>query len=111
MADGIRLRLSQETLSTLNLSETLTNKPWVIRDISRPLTSPIDCWMCGTHEYKTYHFMLDSQGTVLVSETIWEKLKQLYDNGGFELAGHTSAPPAQSLMVPTAKVNLTIQDL
>lgn len=112
MSTGIKLTLSRNTLIELGTSDPVINRPWIVRDISRPFSAPFpECHMCGRHEYKTYHFDLDSEGMVTVSETIWQRLQELYDNGGFVMADEDPAPPAQNLIVPAMKVSLTIPNL
>lgn len=112
MATGIKLTLSRNTLIQLGTSDPVISRPWIVRDISRPYGEPFpECALCGRHEYKTYHFNLDSEGMVTVSETIWERLQELYDNGGFVMADEDPDPPAQNLEVPTSKVITKIPNL
>lgn len=58
------------------------------------------------HEVKTYHLQLDSQGTVIVSTTVWGRMQQLYDSGGFEPVNVVSKPPTQGLVLPPAAVSV-----
>ena len=109
---GYWLRLSKSTLTQLGTSQTPTNVPWIVRDVSRPLQEPYpECPQCGRHEYKTYHFQLNHEGHVEVSETIWNRLQELYDYGGFELVDYNEEPEAQTLVVPTGSIKMTIQNL
>jgi hypothetical protein len=60
----------------------------VILAHSRPYTVPFLCSMCGVaHEYKTYHIKVDSVGDAVVSGEILDRLKELEDNGGWEILG------------------------
>lgn len=71
----------------------------ILRDVSRPLGAASVqrkeiCKFCGTpHECKTYHFQLDGDGTIIVSETIWNRLQAMYDHGGFEKVNVVASPP------------------
>lgn len=45
--------------------------------LGRSLTREHHCWVCGeVHYHKTYHLGLDSMGEVVVSEVIYERLKE-----------------------------------
>ncbi len=100
-AEGIRIR--HKTLKGILL---------VIRDQSRPLLStegkPLPknfphatCITCGMpHDVKTYHLPLDSEGTIIVGRPIFEKLKRLADQGGFDFVNVVDDPPDQVLKVP-----------
>ena len=82
----------------------------VIRDRARPLPSPLDCHLCGTHPFKTYHFELDETGSVLVSLDVWKALQAMVPHidastgvahaaAGFELVNHVPDPPTQRITV------------
>jgi hypothetical protein len=59
----------------------------------RPLRPPHLCPTCNlTHAVKTYHLRLDDQGTVIVSATIYEWLKEV-GLAGFELVNEVKNPP------------------
>ncbi len=100
-AEGIRIR--HKTLKSILL---------VVRDQSRPLLTtdkkplppnfPLDpCSTCGVPHYvKTYHLPLDSEGTVIVSRTIYERLQRLADHAGFDFANVVNNPPDQILNIP-----------
>ena len=56
---------------------TLRNCTYTLIHQGRPLTAPIRCRVCGlTHHHKTYHLALDGAGEVVVSETVFERLKE-----------------------------------
>ena len=43
----------------------------------RPMHAPVACGVCGmTHYHKTYHLGLDAIGDVVVSETVYERVKE-----------------------------------
>ena len=98
---GIRIR--HKTLKSVLL---------VVRDQSRPLTLPggkplpsnielSKCSTCGVpHDVKTYHLLLDGEGTITVSLEIYQSLLKLADHAGFEFANHVPDPPDQVLKVP-----------
>jgi hypothetical protein len=92
---GVRIR--HKTLKSILL---------VVRDKSRPIPNPRNkkvgtCRTCGVpHDVKTYHLPLDSEGCVIVSTTIYEKLLSLADHAGFELVNAVAKPPAQKLVLP-----------
>lgn len=112
MADGVRITPTAETLKTVGI-DTASDRPWVVRDISRPFNGPPwhECAQCGHHECKTYHFQLDADGTVVVSTTIWDRLQMLFDCGGFEKVNVVAEPPTQSMVLPTAHVKMTVLDM
>ena len=112
MADGVRIEPDPARLRAEGITDT-AGRLFIIRDISRPFIPNPDhpCGVCGTpHDCKTYHLQLDTDGTVLVSTTIWERLQRLYDHGGFRLVNHTPDPPAQQLIIPPAAVTVTAPD-
>ena len=98
MAEGIRI-----TPQPGRLLES-ANRLIILRDRARPIAltpnSPV-CHICGTpHDCKTYHFQLDSDGTIIVSATIWENLQSMYDHGGFEKVNVVPEPPDQTILLP-----------
>lgn len=115
MADGVRITPTAATLAAVGI-DSAANRPWCVRDITRPLNQPQPCRWCGHHDVKTYHLgtrrlpdgmpILDDDGTVIVSTTIWERLQALWDNGGFEKVNVVSAPPTQGIVLPTATVTV-----
>jgi hypothetical protein len=43
----------------------------------RELKAPVNCGVCGNvHYHKTYHLGLDTIGDVVVSETVFQRLKE-----------------------------------
>lgn len=110
-AMGIRIR--HKTLQGIML---------VVRDQSRPLTLPggkplppnfpLDrCSTCGVpHDVKTYHLPLDSEGTVIVSKTIYENLQKLADHAGFDFANVVDDPPDQVLRIPLVQQKVAAFD-
>ena len=43
----------------------------------RPMHTPVSCGVCGMrHHHKTYHLGLDAIGDVVVSETVYERIKE-----------------------------------
>lgn len=100
MAEGIRIR-----------HKTLKGVMLVIRDKERPFQKPHNnssfkfpiCSTCGyPHECKTYHLQLDSEGTIIVSTTVYDNLSKLIDKGGFDIVNMVAKPPTQHLVVPRA---------
>lgn len=76
----------------------------VVRDRSRQFTDPPPpyvrptCRYCGyQHRCKTYHFQLDDNGGVLVSEGVLKSLRRLDDLAGFEIQSATDKPPDQTI--------------
>lgn len=107
MADGIRIQPQPARWRDYG---DMRDRLIIVRDTSRPLKPgglrPV-CRVCGMpHECKTYHFQLDSDGTIMVSTTIWGRLQRMFDHGGFEQVNVVSAPPAQGIELPTANVDL-----
>lgn len=67
----------------------------LVPDLSRSLRRPYQCPTCNTvHTCKTYHLNLDSDGTVIVSPEIWERLKGIQDHD-FSLENEVPNPPPQ----------------
>lgn len=55
---------------------------------------PLLCGTCGhPHVQKTYHLYLGSDGSVIVSETVYERLREV-QLAGLELMNEVAAPPA-----------------
>ena len=55
----------------------LRNCTYTLIHFGRPLTQPMFCWLCqGVHDLKTYHLGLDQVGDVVVSETVYERLRE-----------------------------------
>lgn len=101
---GVRITPSSATLAAVGIVEA-NGRPWIVRDVARPFAAPFPpCMECGHHEYKTYHFVLDGEGCIIVSETIWSNLQRLHDCGGFEKVNDVERPPAQGLQLPSAAV-------
>lgn len=56
---------------------SLRNCTYTLIHYGRPLKAPIACRVCGlTHHHKTYHLALDALGEVVVSETVYARLKE-----------------------------------
>lgn len=98
MASGIRIQPQPARIRELGLTD-LAGRMIIVRDISRPLGAASVqrrelCKFCGTpHEFKTYHFQLDADGTIMVSTTIWNRLQAMFDHGGFEKVNVVASPP------------------
>jgi hypothetical protein len=57
---------------------TLRNCTYTVVHLGRPYQQPINCGVClQTHMHKTYHLGLNNDGDVIVSEVIYERLKQV----------------------------------
>jgi hypothetical protein len=58
------------------------------------------CWVCqGVHDFKTYHLGLDQVGDVVVSETVYERLREA-GLDGLEATKEIPNPEPQRLEVP-----------
>jgi hypothetical protein len=100
VADGIRIQPALDRRQTYG---DFANRLVILRDVSRPIPphpqNPA-CRHCGhPHEYKTYHFQLDAEGTIIVSTTIWERLLAMPDRGGFEKVNVVAEPPTQQIQL------------
>lgn len=99
MADGIRIQPQQSRIGDLDVRGRLI----VVRDLARPIDRGRGnlgdtCGVCGVvHDHKTYHFQLDQDGTIIVSTTIWDRLQNMVDHGGFEKVNVVSEPPTQGI--------------
>lgn len=66
---------------------------------------PIHCERCQTfHIHKTYHLDLDADGTVIVSTTVFERLKEV-GLAGFSMVNVVKRPPPISLEIPNVIQN------
>lgn len=55
----------------------LRNCTYTLIHFGRPLTAPMMCWVCNQiHIDKTYHLGLDQVGDVVVSETVYARLRE-----------------------------------
>jgi hypothetical protein len=50
--------------------------------------------------------VLDADLTVMVSTTIWDRLRGLFDCGGFQAVNVVADPPAQQIVVPPASARV-----
>lgn len=110
MADGIRIQPQAGCFKDIS---SYANALIVLRDWSRPFVPDPSqvCHTCGVpHECKTYHFQLDSEGTIMVSTTIWNRLLMMFDHGGFETVNVVRKPPAQGIILPAATVSVTAKE-
>jgi hypothetical protein len=72
--------------------------------------TPIACFPCGKlHLTKTYHVNVDSDGFAIVSETVWDRMRE-YGAFGFQTANEVSAPPGQVIGFGAVQ-NLVPQEL
>jgi hypothetical protein len=105
VADGVRIQPQPARLAAEGIG-SVAHRLFIVRDLSRPVRpSPHNptCRLCGRpHGYKTYHFQLDAEGTIVVSTTIWQHLLRMPDRGGFEAVNVVSEPPTQGLILPSA---------
>jgi hypothetical protein len=89
---------------------SVAHRLFIVRDQSRPMPPNPHrpaCRLCGhPHQCKTYHLMLDSDGTMIVSTTIWAHMQKLFDHGGFEPVNVVREPPTQGLVIPPAQVRI-----
>ena len=109
MADGIRIRPQPARLKAENIGSA-AHRLFILRDHSRPLTPGPGrsvCETCGQpHEFKTYHFKLDAEGTIIVSTGVWERMLSMPDHGGFEQVNVVAEPPAQGIKLEPVVLNL-----
>lgn len=112
MADGIRIQPQPARLRELGII-VAAGQLFIIRDRSRPIPQPNPnvCRICGhPHECKTYHLYLDTDCTVMVSTTIWERFLSMPDHGGFERVNVISEPPTQGIILPSATIEVTAKE-
>lgn len=65
----------------------------------RRLREPHQCPTCQVaHETKTYHLTLDYKGEVTVSETVYERLREMPDLP-FTTVGHEPNPEPQRIVI------------
>lgn len=124
MPDGIRIQPSSDRLRAAGVTSA-ADRLIIVRDLSRPYGQERVCGYCTrlerqvsgwkgrdvTHGSKTYHFQLEGDGTIMVSTGVWGRLQMMFDNGGFERVNAVKKPPSQSLIIPTAKVQVTTPKL
>ena len=77
---------------------------FLVEDLARPYGQPLYCAACSTalqsdvvHHVKTYHLALDGEGTVIVSQGIYDRIKTIPALGGLELVNEVAEPPPQRL--------------
>lgn len=69
----------------------------------RPLREVMYCGSCGTtHTHKTYHLRLDDHGEVVVSEEVYERLREL-DGLPLRTVGAEAHPQPQILAISDAR--------
>lgn len=94
MAEGIRIRHTTlrgpAIVAVRDITERIINKPGV------PYRA---CAVCnlpspGHEGFKTRHVEIDSDGYGIVSPGVWEGLRHLIDQGGFEAVNPVPEPPA-----------------
>lgn len=72
---------------------------FTISESDRPYPQPYQCTPpefggCGqVHLFKTHHLNLDSQGTVIVGDVLFEKAKLHFIAAGFEVGNVVKKPP------------------
>lgn len=60
----------------------------------RPLGRPVHCRRCGEpHTVKHYHVTLDSEGNSIVSDTVWDRLREIGTHQ-FVVLNEVKNPPA-----------------
>lgn len=71
---------------------TLAGVMFVV-ELPKPYPDPYQCPTCGKlHERKSIHLRLDSGGNVIVSSTVFERLREVF-LAGMEVAGEVANPP------------------
>lgn len=77
--------------------EKLTAPSVVAVECARGYPQPYACPLCGTtHLHKTVHLTLDGHGDVIVSEGVWEDLKDV-PGLPFTTSNHVKKPPKVTL--------------
>ncbi len=94
---GIRIR--HHTRRSQVLPVPLLFQPWP--------DNRNECGTCHTiHPCKVVHLNLDDTGTVIITESLREKLWRVPQHAGFRVVGHVAKPPAQNVAPETIKVKL-----
>ena len=88
---------------------------YLVEDLGRPYGQPLYCSACSSalksevvHHVKTYHLALDGEGTVIVSEGIYDRIKAIPALGGLELMNEVAEPPPQRLEMNGRPENLPV---
>lgn len=77
--------------------EDLRNCTIVVVHPKREYRVPFECPTCNqTHRWKAYHLNLDDQGSVIVSEAVYKRLREA-GMPGLSVANKASDPPPQTL--------------
>jgi hypothetical protein len=86
---GIRLR-----------HPTLRNQVYTVGVPHRRYLSPYQCPRCQVeHHVKTYHFVLDADGAVIVSTEILRRLQEVPGIAGLLVENEVKEPPKQKVIV------------
>jgi hypothetical protein len=76
------------------------NARYVVVDSSVPYPEPYTCTPpefggCGsTHNFKTHHLNLDETGSVIVSQGVFDRIKERLALDGFVIGNEVKKPPA-----------------
>jgi hypothetical protein len=77
----------------------IRGRPYVVTHPTRRLRQPMFCGRCNTvHTMKTYHLDLDGEGSVVVSETVFQRLREA-GMPGLEALNHVANPPTQHVSI------------
>lgn len=88
MSGGVRVRHATERNCMLTLV-----------DGKQVLGLPHDCPVCGRrHIHKTFHILLGSDGSAIVSGEIWARLSSI-PGSGFTFANDVATPPDQTTAI------------
>ena len=100
MAEGVKIR-----------HVAARNAIVFVQDLAKPVNMrngpPPPCKICQVpHMFKKWHIRVDDTGIGIVSVPLWDSLKTLVDNGGFELVGAEPNPPTQTISHETVSPSL-----
>ena len=82
---------------------TAKNARFTVVESDRPYPRPYQCTApefggCGsTHLFKTHHLNLDDTGSVIVGDTLYEKIKLLLELNSFQVTNEVAKPPTMGV--------------
>lgn len=89
--------------------EVLRGVTYTVEHPTRRYPKPWLCPACGSvHERKTYHLRLDAEGAAIVSEQVFQRLREA-GMPGLEATNVVAEPPPQSIAIEGAPLEMRVE--